>query len=185
MHRERKEVRTGFRQGSTDTKTRLPFAAAGMLTFLCHTAWAAGGAGGEESIPLIWWLAPVNSILALVAAYMFYKNMIVADEGDERMIEIAQHVRDGAYAYLRQQYKVVGIFFVIAVVMLIVVAFGLHAQHGLVPFAFLTGGFFSGLAGFLGMKTATAASSRTTAGALATSSRAWLVGASAAGAATY
>jgi inorganic pyrophosphatase/K(+)-stimulated pyrophosphate-energized sodium pump len=81
------------------------------------------------------------------------------------MQEIAQYVREGAYAYLKRQYFVVGIFFVVVAIALAIVAFGFHAQHTLVPFAFLTGGFFSGLSGFFGMKTATNASSRTAQGA--------------------
>ena len=117
-------------------------------------------------MPLVWWLCPIGSIAALVFAYKFYKDLFKSSPGDERMVEIAEHVKRGAMAYLRQQYKVVAIFFVIAVALLCVVAFGFHAQSRLVPFAFLTGGFFSGLAGFFGMKTATSASNRTTAGAM-------------------
>ena len=92
--------------------------------------------------------------------------MMKQDEGNEKMVEIAQAVRDGADAYLKRQYKVVGIFFAVACVVLMFVSFVLGAQHPLVPFAFLTGGLFSGLAGWFGMKTATWASSRTTQGAM-------------------
>ena len=77
------------------------------------------------------------------------------------MQEIAEHVRKGAMAYLKQQYKVVAIVFVILALFFAVLAYGFHVQNSWVPFAFLTGGFFSGLAGFIGMKTATAASART------------------------
>ena len=91
--------------------------------------------------------------------------VMAADEGNAEMIEIAGHVRTGANAYLWQQYKVVAIFFVVIVALLAYAAFGLKVQSQWVPFAFLTGGFFSGLAGWFGMKTATWASSRTAAGA--------------------
>ncbi|HET6882409.1 MAG TPA: sodium-translocating pyrophosphatase [Pirellulales bacterium] len=102
---------------------------------------------------------------ALVQAFLFYKSMKEADEGTPKMIEIAGYVRTGANAYLRQQYKVVAFFFVIIFVLLAVAAFVLKVQSEWVPFAFITGGFFSGLAGWFGMKTATWASSRTAAGA--------------------
>ena len=114
---------------------------------------------------VIWGICFVASLVALVQAYFFFKKMMTADEGNERMIEIAGYVREGANAYLWQQYKVVGIFFVIIFVLLLGASFGLGAQSEWVPFAFITGGFFSGLAGWFGMKTATWASSRTSAGA--------------------
>jgi len=132
---------------------------------------AAPAGGGAEpahegiSIPLIWWVAPIGSVLALVFAWVFYKQVMAAGEGDPEMQEIAGHVREGAMAYLRQQYKVVTIFFIVVSALLALMAFGFHAQHWLVPFAFLTGGFFSGLCGYLGMRTATNASHRTCAGA--------------------
>jgi len=132
---------------------------------------AAPAASGAEaahdsiSIPKIWWIAPIGSILALVFAWVFYKQVMAAGEGDPEMQEIAAHVREGAMAYLRQQYKVVTIFFIVVSALLALMAFGFHAQHWLVPFAFLTGGFFSGLCGYLGMRTATNASHRTCAGA--------------------
>ena len=116
-------------------------------------------------IPLIWWLAPAGSVLALVFAWIFYRQVMAADEGDADMQIIAAHVRDGAMAYLRRQYKVVLVFFIVVSALLALMSFGFHVQHALVPFAFLTGGFFSGLCGFLGMKTATNAAHRTTAAA--------------------
>jgi len=116
-------------------------------------------------LPGWWWLAPVAGLLALVMAYYFYRSIMRASPGNERMQEIAGYVREGAYAYLRRQYKVVGLVFLGLLILLCVMAFGLGVQHRLVPFAFLTGGLFSGLAGFIGMKTATAASSRTAQGA--------------------
>ncbi|MHC5081390.1 MAG: sodium/proton-translocating pyrophosphatase, partial [Planctomycetota bacterium] len=118
-----------------------------------------------EPIPMIWWVAPVGSILALIFAFIFYKSMIGASGGDAKMIEIAHAVKDGAMAYLRRQYKVVFVFFIVTSIILAVMAFGFGLQSGFVPFAFFTGGFFSGLAGFFGMYTATRASNRTTQGA--------------------
>jgi len=118
-----------------------------------------------SDIPWSWWLAPLGSILALVFAYKFYREVIAADPGDDRMQEIAGFVREGAFAYLRRQYLVVGVVFAVLMLLLLWQAFGLQQQHPLVPFAFLTGGFFSGLAGFFGMNTATQASNRTAQGA--------------------
>src|SRR5574344_361921 len=112
-------------------------------------------------IPFYFWSIPVASIVALSLAYYFFRNMMREDEGTPRMIEIAEHVRRGAMAYLRQQYKVVTIVFIVLAIFFAFLAYGLHVQNPWVPFAFLTGGFFSGLAGFFGMKTATYASART------------------------
>ncbi len=112
-----------------------------------------------------WWLAPIGAILALLFAYRFYRQILRASAGDAKMQRIAEYVREGAYAYLKRQYRVVAIVFVVLVLLLSWQEFGLKQQHALVPFAFLTGGFFSGLAGFFGMHTATQASSRTTQGA--------------------
>jgi inorganic pyrophosphatase/K(+)-stimulated pyrophosphate-energized sodium pump len=117
------------------------------------------------TVLVVWLIAFCGSVCALVFAYLFFKSMMQADEGNERMIEIAGYVREGANAYLRQQYMVVGAFFVVIVILLSIAAFVLKVQSAFVPFAFLTGGFFSGLAGWFGMKTATWASSRTCAGA--------------------
>lgn len=109
---------------------------------------------------LLFWLVPVASLLALGFAYYFFRWMMKQDEGTDTMKKIAQHVRTGAMSYLKQQYKVViAVFVVMAVIFAIMAYFGL--QNNWVPVAFLTGGFFSGLAGFLGMKTATYASART------------------------
>jgi H(+)-translocating pyrophosphatase len=113
----------------------------------------------------LWWLVPAGAILALFFAYKFYNEIISADPGDQRMQEIAGYVREGAFAYLKRQYWVVGIVFLVLVILLGYQALGLKQQHPLVPFAFLTGGFFSGLAGFFGMNTATNASNRTAQGA--------------------
>ena len=110
------------------------------------------------------WIVFCASIVALGFAFFFYRRMLKEDEGTPTMREIAAHVRKGAMAYLKQQYKVVTIVFVILAVLFLVMSI-FHLQNGVVWFAFLTGGFFSGLAGFLGMKTATYASARTANGA--------------------
>ena len=112
-------------------------------------------------IPTVFWLVPIASIVALGMAFFFFRQMMAEDEGTPRMREIALYVRKGAMAYLKQQYKVVGIVFVILCALFAFMAYGLNVQNPWVPFAFLTGGFFSGLAGFFGMKTATYASART------------------------
>ena len=114
-----------------------------------------------NNIPSVFWLVPVASVVALGMAWYFFKSMMSADEGTPRMREIAKYVRDGAMAYLWQQYKVVGIVFVALCALFAFMAYGLNVQNPWVPFAFLTGGLFSGLAGFFGMKTATYASGRT------------------------
>ncbi len=112
----------------------------------------------------IFWFIPVASTIALVFAWFFFKDMMKNSEGTEKMKEIAQHVRDGAMAYLKRQYKVVGIVFIVLFIILLMLAyFGI--QNPFVPVAFLTGGFFSGLCGYLGMRTATYASARTAHGA--------------------
>ncbi len=113
------------------------------------------------NIPSVFWLVPIASIVALGMAFFFFRQMMGEDEGTPRMKEIALYVRKGAMAYLWQQYKVVGIVFVVLCALFAFMAYGLNVQNPWVPFAFLTGGLFSGLAGFFGMKTATYASART------------------------
>lgn len=108
----------------------------------------------------LFWLIPSASVLALVFAGVFFYRMKAQDEGNEVMRMIAKHVRSGAMAYLRQQYKIVAIFFVLITVVFAFLAYCLHIQNPWVPFAFISGGFFSGLAGYIGMKTATYASGR-------------------------
>ena len=107
------------------------------------------------------WLVPVSAVIALLLAWYFYRQMMKQSEGTETMQRIASHVRKGAMSYLKQQYKVVGIVFLCLVALFSVMAYGFDLQNHWVPVAFLTGGFFSGLSGFLGMKTATYASART------------------------
>lgn len=113
------------------------------------------------NIPIVFWLVPVASIIALAMAWYFFSNMMKAEEGTPRMREIALHVRKGAMAYLKQQYKVVGYVFIALALLFAFMAYVLKVQNPWVPFAFLTGGLFSGLCGFFGMKTATYASGRT------------------------
>lgn len=113
------------------------------------------------NIPLVFWLVPFASVCALAMAWYFFKYMMKEDEGTVRMKEIAGYVRIGAMAYLKQQYKVVAVIFIILCLVFAFMAYVLHVQNPWVPFAFLTGGIFSGLCGFFGMKTATYASART------------------------
>ena len=110
-------------------------------------------------------IAPIGSIIALVTAWIFYKLMLKNDPGNDQMQKIALAVREGAFAYLKQQYKVVALFFLIIFVLFLIMSFGLNVQNKWVPFSFLTGGFFSALAGYFGMSTATLASNRTAQGA--------------------
>ena len=109
----------------------------------------------------IFWIIPISALTALGFAWYFFKSMMKEDEGTDLMKTIALHVRKGAMAYLKQQYKVVSLVFLVLVVFFALLAFVFKVQNEWVPFAFLTGGFFSGLAGFFGMKTATYASART------------------------
>ena len=118
-----------------------------------------------NNIPSVFWLIPIASVVALGMAWFFFRSMMKEDEGTDRMKEIAAHVRKGAMAYLKQQYKVVAIVFVVLAVIFAFMAYVMKVQNPWVPFAFLTGGLFSGLAGFFGMKTATYASARTANGA--------------------
>ena len=113
------------------------------------------------STPILFWLVPFASLVALFFAWYFFRGMMRQSEGTERMQQIAAHVRAGAMAYLRQQYKVVAIVFLLLALFFAFLAYGLGVQNNWVPFAFLTGGLFSGLAGYIGMRTATYASART------------------------
>ena len=110
---------------------------------------------------LLFWIVPVASVTALCFAWYFYRQMMKESEGTPRMVQIAEAVRQGAMSYLKQQYKVVGYVFAVLVLLFSIMAYGFGVQNAWVPVAFLTGGFFSGLSGFLGMKTATYASART------------------------
>ncbi len=117
-----------------------------------------------QDISSLIWIVPVASITALLFAFLFYKKMMASDEGNPKMKQIAGYVREGAMAYLSRQYKIVIKVFIILAVLLLVLAY-MGVQNPFVPIAFLTGGFFSGLCGYLGMKTATNASARTAQGA--------------------
>ena len=139
------------------TKLLIPISI--LSTVICSNAMAADGMAAKY-----YWLAPISAVLALIFAIVFYKMMMKESEGTDRMKEIAQHVREGAMAYLSRQYKVVTVVFVILLALFAVLAF-MGVQNPFVPVAFLTGGFFSGLCGYLGMKTATNASARTAQGA--------------------
>jgi K(+)-stimulated pyrophosphate-energized sodium pump len=133
-----------------------------------EAAAVAAPAGGT---PGLWWVAPISSVAALCFAWYFFKKMMASPAGNETMESIATYVREGAYAYLFRQYKVVLlVFIVLSVIFAFLAYYGI--QNPFVPVAFLTGGFFSGLCGFLGMKTATNASSRTAQGATVSLNRA-------------
>lgn len=110
---------------------------------------------------VLFWIVPAASVLALIMAWYFYRGMMRESEGTELMRKIASYVRQGAMSYLKQQYKIVGLVFLALVILFSIMAYGFGLQNPWVPVAFLTGGFFSGFAGFLGMKTATYASART------------------------
>jgi len=128
-----------------------------MLTVATSTC---ANAGAQGWLGYLWYVAPAAAVLALISALVLYRLMLRADEGSARMREIAGYVRSGAMAYLKRQYKVVAVVFLILLVIFAVLAY-FKIQNPFVPVAFLTGGFFSGLCGYIGMKTATRASSRT------------------------
>jgi K(+)-stimulated pyrophosphate-energized sodium pump len=143
-----------------------------MFVFTAAAA-AADGSSAEfsSSTPLGWWLAPISSVIAIFFAWFFYRKMMAAPKGNDLMEQIASYVREGAYAYLFRQYRVVAMVFAgLSIIFALLAYFGI--QNPFVPVAFLTGGFFSGLCGFLGMKTATNASSRTAQGATVSLNRA-------------
>jgi K(+)-stimulated pyrophosphate-energized sodium pump len=131
----------------------------------------AGETVQQESIPWLWWIAPIGSLLGLVVAYFFYKSMTASEKGNEKMEAIAGYVREGAYAYLFRQYKVVALVFLVLFLIFVFLAY-YGIQNPFVPVAFVTAGFFSALCGFFGMKSATMASSRTAQGALHSLNRA-------------
>jgi K(+)-stimulated pyrophosphate-energized sodium pump len=118
---------------------------------------------GASSTPLIWWIAPLASLLAIGLALFLYRRMMANSEGNEKMREIARYIREGAFAYLQRQYRVVSMVFSLFFLLFLAMAF-FGLQNPFLPVAFLTGGFFSALCGFLGMKTATNASARTAEG---------------------
>ncbi|PID85288.1 MAG: sodium-translocating pyrophosphatase [Chloroflexi bacterium] len=121
---------------------------------------AQEAAAARAALPWLWWLGPLAAILALAYAYYFYRQLMGHSEGTPKMIEIAQAVRDGAMAYLTRQYRVVTVVFVFLFFVFLIMSY-FKLQNPIVPFAFITGGLFSALCGFIGMKTATNASART------------------------
>jgi len=114
-----------------------------------------------NTLTSIFWIVPAAAVTALGFAYFFYRQMMKSSEGTDKMKTIAQFVREGAMSYLKQQYKVVGLVFLCMVAIFSIMAYGFDMQNPWVPVAFLSGGFFSAFAGYLGMKTATNASART------------------------
>jgi len=136
----------------------------GMAVMAAGPVYAQEAPDVVSAIAPVWWIAPIGSIVALFFAWFFYRSMMACNPGTARMQEIAGYVKEGAMAYLFRQYKVVSIVFVVLVVILAALA-KFHIQNPFVPVAFLTGGFFSGLCGYLGMRTATNASNRTAQGA--------------------
>ena len=120
----------------------------------------------------VFWIAPIAAAVALLFAGIFFRQMLVEDEGNERMRSIGGHVRDGAMAYLRQQYRVMLLVFLLVAVLFAVLAWGLGVQNNWLPLTFVAGGLFSALAGYFGMQTATRASTRTTAAAQSSLARA-------------
>ncbi len=111
-------------------------------------------------VPIIFWFIPSAGILALLFARILFVQMKRKDPGNERMQEIAGFVQKGAMAYLRQQYKLVAIVFVVTSIFFAISAYSFNLMSRYTPFAFLTGGVFSLLCGFIGMVAATHASSR-------------------------
>ena len=137
----------------------------GAVDVAAETTAPAAASDSTGVLPwILWLLAPAGAGLSLYFAYAFYKQIMKQDEGTDTMREIAGHVRAGANAYLSQQYKIVGIVVLILLVIFLAMAFGppaIKTQSAWMPFAFLFGALFSGLCGFLGMRTATQASART------------------------
>ena len=111
----------------------------------------------------LFWIGFVGAALALIFAYLQKCNVMKCSEGDEKMVKIASSIRAGANAYLKQQYSTVAKVFAVVFVILLIIAFASKGQmlSRVTPFAFLTGGIWSMLAGLIGMKIATAANART------------------------
>jgi K(+)-stimulated pyrophosphate-energized sodium pump len=120
---------------------------------------AQGADSSRATLPAIWWLGPITALIALAFALLFYRQVMRKSEGTEAMIDIAQSIREGATAYLSRQYKVVAIVFALLFLIFLVLSL-FRLQNPIVPVAFLTGGFFSALCGYFGMKAATNASAR-------------------------
>jgi K(+)-stimulated pyrophosphate-energized sodium pump len=136
-----------------------------ILIFLLLTLSGAFSQGTDQASGDLMWLPWIGSIIALIFAGILVSYILRQDQGNKRMREISRYVQIGALAYLKQQYKVVGIFFLVLFIVLSVISFGFRFLSPFVPFAFITGGFFSGLAGFIGMVVATKSNARTAAAA--------------------
>jgi K(+)-stimulated pyrophosphate-energized sodium pump len=153
----------------------MPYGIAGCVLAFASTCLAAetetAAAVTEGGIPWLWWVAPISSVLGLIVAYYFYKKMMTSPKGSEKMEAIASYVREGAYAYLFSQYRVVALVFLVLFLIFAGMAYA-GIQNPFVPVAFISAGFFSALCGFLGMKTSTQASSRTAQGAIHSLNRA-------------
>ncbi len=137
----------------------------GAICAMGGAAYADEAANAETAsimpgVPALWLIAPVASIIGLLFAWKFYRQFMQVDEGTPTMKAIAEHVREGANAYLRRQYRVVVMVFIALFFVFLALAF-LGVQNWFTPPAFIAGGFFSGLCGWLGMKSATQASART------------------------
>ncbi|WP_058553624.1 sodium-translocating pyrophosphatase [Thiohalocapsa sp. ML1] len=113
----------------------------------------------------VFWIAPIAALVAMIFAWRFFREMQAEDEGNEKMRTIGGHVRAGSMAYLRQQYKIMFVVFAVVAAIFAFLAYGLGIQNPWLPVTFIFGGFFSALAGYFGMQTATRASTRTTAAA--------------------
>ncbi len=135
----------------------------GLLLSPPVSAAGTGPAGSPAWWRFLWWIAPLAALLAILAAFWLYRRMMTTSEGNDKMRQIARYIREGAFAYLQRQYRVVALVFGVFFIGFAALAvFGI--QNPFLPVAFLTGGFFSALCGFLGMKTATNASGRTAEG---------------------
>ncbi len=137
----------------------------GFVGILASQAWAGGPRDLQGALPIAYYLAPGGAVLALIFAFFFYGSVMKASEGEPEMIRIAKAVREGAYAYLARQRRVVLMVFVLLILILLGIGFGLGLQPKLSPLGVALAGFFSGLCGYFGMKTATNASARTAAAA--------------------
>ena len=137
--------------------------AVGLLLLLAIPALAQGDAApaGRD----LMWVTWIGSVAALLFALLLALSVLRKNPGTQVMQDLSRAILEGAIAYLKQQYKVVGLFFILLFVVLAIISFGLKLLSPFVPFAFITGGFFSALAGFIGMSIATRANARTAQGA--------------------
>ena len=120
-------------------------------------------ATGHETVNDSWmmYVTWIGWAAAIIFAIILTIGILKKDEGTDKMKEISKAIQEGALAYLKQQYKAVAIFFAVVFALLLVLSYGLGLLSVFAPYAFLSGGFFSALAGFIGMAVATRANSRT------------------------